>query len=253
MESYTTPINGALQLTQHKEMLTYGTDAYLLYAYLRQKVRGRAVELGAGSGVISLLAAAAGKFAHITAVEVQEAEAELCRLNAAQNNLSHKLDVLCANVKDLTPATIGGEVDAVFANPPYMTVGSGAANRSDAKYIARHEVLGTVGDFAEAAGRILKYGGSFYVVWRPDRLPALFTALQKANLSPKRMTAVQGDSTLAPALVLVEAQKGGSIEGFYLTPPLFLREDTKASPQVDTEHCNYIYEKGEFPHEYIRP
>ncbi len=253
MEQYTTLVNRSLKLSQHKEMLTYGTDAYLLYAYLRRMPRGHAVELGAGSGIISLLAASAGKFAGITAVEVQEAEAEICRLNAEQNNLAPQISVLCANVKDLTPALIGGEVDAVFANPPYMRADSGAANLSDAKSIARHEVLGTIGDFAAAAGRILKFGGSFSVVWRPDRLPALFSALSAANLAPKRMTAVQGDATLAPALVLVEAKKGGSAEGFFLTRPLVLREDAKALPQSDTPHCKFIYEKGEFPHEYIRP
>jgi tRNA1Val (adenine37-N6)-methyltransferase len=148
---------------------------------------------------------------------------------------------------------IGGEVDAVFANPPYMTVGSGKANLSDAKYIARHEVAGTVLDFALAASRILKFGGSYYVVWRPDRLPALFSALTAAGLAPKRMTAVHGDAKSPPSLILVEAKKGGSADGFFLTQPLLLHEDTKASPLIDTPDCKLIYEIGEFPYEYIRP
>ncbi|MGM9647639.1 MAG: tRNA1(Val) (adenine(37)-N6)-methyltransferase [Eubacteriales bacterium] len=253
MEQFTTPINGSLTLIQHKEMLTFGTDAYLLYAYLRKKVKGCAVELGAGSGVISLLAASAGKFATITAVEVQPTQADICTANFAANGISEKVSVLCANVKDLTPAMIGGEVDAVFANPPYMTVGSGKANVSDAKYIARHEVLGTVADFSSAAARLLKFGGSFYVVWRPDRLPALFSALSGANLSPKRMTAVHGDAASAPSLVLVEAKKGGAPDGFFLTQPLLLHENAKASPLMDTPDYKYIYETGEFPDEYVRP
>ena len=163
MDQFTTPINQAISLTQQTEMLTFGTDAYLLYAYLRRKTNGKAVELGAGSGVISLLAASARKFSHITSVEVQPAQADICANNVTANNLSDSIDTICANVKDLTPAMVGGEVDAVFSNPPYMTVGSGKINRSDAKYIARHEVLGTVADFASAAARILKYGGSYYI------------------------------------------------------------------------------------------
>lgn len=253
MEQFTTPINQSLSLTQQKEMLTFGTDAYLLYAYLRRKPNGKAVELGAGSGVISLLAASAGKFSHVTAVEVQPAQAEICQNNVAINSLSEKIATICANVKDLTAALIGGEVDAVFANPPYMTVGSGRSNLSDAKYIARHEVLGTVADFASAAARVLKFGGSYYVVWRPDRLPALFSALMGVGLSPKRMTAVHGDTNSAPSLVLVEAKKGGAADGFFLTKPLLLHEDTKASPLVDTPDCKLIYEIGDFPNEYIRP
>jgi tRNA1(Val) A37 N6-methylase TrmN6 len=148
---------------------------------------------------------------------------------------------------------ISGEVDAVFANPPYMTVSSGKANISDAKYIARHEVLGTVADFAAAAARVLKFGGSYYVVWRPDRLPALLTALTNAGLTPKRMTAVHGDAKSSPSLILIEAKKGGAIDGFFLTKPLLLHEDTKATPLMDTPDCKLIYEIGEFPNEYIRP
>ncbi|MBQ8288539.1 MAG: methyltransferase [Clostridia bacterium] len=253
MEQFTTPINGSLTLIQHKEMLTYGTDAYLLFAYLRKKAKGRAVELGAGSGVISLLAASAGKFAQITAVEVQPTEADVCAANISANGLSEKVSVLCANVKDLTPAMTGGEVDVVFANPPYMTVGSGKANTSDAKYIARHEVLGTIGDFAQAAARVLKFSGSFYAVWRPDRLPALFSALAEVGLAPKRMTAVCGDAATAPSLVLVEAKKGGAPDGFFLTKPLLLHESVKASPLIDTPDCKSIYENGDFPNEYVRP
>lgn len=253
MEQFTTPINGSLTLIQHKEMLTYGTDAYLLFAYLRKKPKGRAVELGAGSGVISLLAASAGKFGQIAAIEVQPAEAKVCAANVAANGLSEKMSVFCANVKDLTPTMVGGEVDAVFTNPPYMTVGSGKANVSDAKFIARHEVLGTIADFASAAARVLKFGGSFYVVWRPDRLPALFSALTEAGLAPKRMTAVHGDAATAPSLVLVEAKKGGAADGFFLTKPLLLHESAKASSLIDTHDCKFIYENGEFPDEYVRP
>ena len=253
MEQFTTPINQDLSLTQQKEMLTFGTDAYLLYAYLRRKPNGKAVELGAGSGVISLLAAAAGKFAHVTAVEVQPAQAEICQNNVSANGLSERISTVCTNVKDLNPSMVGGEVDAVFANPPYMTVGSGKANLSDAKFIARHEVLGTVADFASAAARILKFGGSYYVVWRPDRLPALLSALTGAGLAPKRMTAVHGDAASSPSLVLVEAKKGGATDGFFLTKPLLLHEDTKISPLVDTPDCKLIYEIGDFPNEYIRP
>lgn len=253
MNEFTTSINGSLTLLQQKEMLTFGTDAYLLYAYLRKKKGGKAVELGAGSGVISLLTASSGKFAKITAVEVQSEQARICADNIVSNQLSDQIATVCANVKDLTPAMVGGEVDTVFANPPYMTVGSGKANLSDSKYIARHEVLGTVADFAHAAARILKFGGSYYVVWRPDRLPALFSALTASGLSPKRMTAVHGDAASAPSLVLVEAKKGGAMDGFFLTRPLLLHEDTKASPLVDTADCKFIYENGEFPDEYVRP
>ena len=253
MEQFTTNINSDLSLTQQKNMLTYGTDAYLLYAFLRSKTSGTAVELGSGSGVISLLAAAKGKYRHITAVDVQASQAQLTASNAEANGLSHKIATVCANVKELNATMIGGEVDAVFSNPPYMTVGSGKINMDEAKYIARHEVLGTIGDFCMAASRLLKFGGAFYVVWRPDRMPALMSALDTAKLIPKRMVTVCPDQSHSPCLILVEAKKGGSPDGFFLTRPLILHENAKATPLVNTTDCETIYTTGDFPYEYIRP
>jgi tRNA1(Val) A37 N6-methylase TrmN6 len=64
-------INENITLHQNEGSLAYGTDAYLLSAYMRRQTKERACEFGAGSGVLSLLAASKGKFAHITAIEIQ--------------------------------------------------------------------------------------------------------------------------------------------------------------------------------------
>ena len=51
-------VNENLRLIQKTDGLTYGTDAFLLSAYPPPEPRGRAVELGAGTGIVSLLCAA---------------------------------------------------------------------------------------------------------------------------------------------------------------------------------------------------
>ena len=56
MDIYNEKINENLSLFQKKGSLAFGTDAYLLYAYMRS-CKEKACELGAGSGVISLLCA----------------------------------------------------------------------------------------------------------------------------------------------------------------------------------------------------
>lgn len=251
-EPFTTSVNASLSLRQRSEGLRYGTDAYLLYAYLRSRPNARAVELGSGSGIISLLALNAGKLASVTAVEVQDAYAKLTAENAAENGLSERLSVRCTNVKELTVAAVGGEVDIVFTNPPYMRADSGRMNASDEKTIARHEVLATIGDFCLAGNRLLKTGGSFYAVWRPDRLSELLFAMTNAGLPPKRMTLVCPDPKSAPCLMLVEGKKGGK-DGMFVTKPLFLHENAALSPLIDTPDYHFIYENGDFPDEYLHP
>ena len=214
-------VNEKVSLIRKTDGLTFGTDAYLLASFIRPVPKGRAVELGAGTGIISLLLAARERFSHIDAVEIQPDFSELAGRNVALNGMADRVGILCADVRTLRPEDVGGEVDVVFANPPYMRTDSGKRNESDHKYIARHEVCGTVADFCEAARRLLKQGGYFYCVWRPDRLSELMGGLLANRLEPKTMLFVHGDEEAEPSMVLVCAKKG-SAAGLRVLPPLLL-------------------------------
>ena len=50
-------VNEKITLIQKKNGLTFGTDAFLLAAYIKENKRARAAELGTGTGIISLLCA----------------------------------------------------------------------------------------------------------------------------------------------------------------------------------------------------
>ncbi len=236
-------VNEKLRLIQKKHALAFGTDAFLLSAFLRAAPRSHAVELGCGNGIISLLAAARGRFSRITALEIQGEMAALAARNVALNALSDRITVKECDVRTLTPATLGGEADVVFANPPYMCEGSGFASPHREKQTARHETEGGIAEFAAAAARALKYGGIFYVVYRPDRMESLFAALKEAKLAPKRLVLVHDHPEAAPSMVLLEAKKGAG-EGLVILPPLFLHE--KQGEKALSARAQDIYDHGTF-------
>ena len=235
-------VNESLKLLQKNDGLTFGTDASLLAAYMYANKSGHAVELGGGTGIISLLAASRARFEKISVAEIQSYYAELIERNIALNEMSDKLNVVCKDVRELCPADFGGEVEAVFSNPPYMKTESGKRNESEGKYIARHEVFGGIDDFCAAAYRLLKFGGRFYVVYRPDRLIDLIDALRRNRLEPKKMTFVQGDTKTAPSMVLIEAKKGSS-SSLTLTRPLVMYKEGTREMSDDAakiyENCSF--------------
>ncbi len=240
-------VNCDITLIQNRNGLTFGTDAYLLAAYMGELKSEHALELGGGTGVISLLLAARG---HVRRISVLEIQPEFCRLierNASANSLGERLSVIRADLREVKADTLGGEADTVFTNPPYMRSDSGKRNEHDEKYIARHEVFGGIYDFCQAADRLLKFGGRFYCVWRPDRLIDLIDALRKSHLEPKRMTFVHADKDTGPSMVLVEAKKGAA-PSLIMTPPLMLHDPmTKGeTSRTLSKDAARIYDTGSF-------
>ena len=235
-------INDRVRLIQRENGLTFGTDAYLLSAFCRPAKNARAADLGCGTGVISLLLAARERYAKICAVEAQAQFAELAARNVALNGFSHTVSVLNRDVRELKPADFGGELDVIFSNPPYMRAQSGFACTHEEKQIARHEILGDLADFTVAAARCLRYGGTLYLVYRPDRLETLFAALRAAKFAPKRMLFVQDAPEKAPSLVLCEARLGGN-EGLTVMPALVLRESAQNGAPL-TARAQRIYDTG---------
>lgn len=217
-------INESLRLIESENGLTFGTDAYLLASFLPKRSRLTYAELGLGTGVVSLLALSRKKCAHVYGIEVQERFCSIAKRNIELNGFEGRLDVICKNVCEVRACDCGGEVDIVFSNPPYMKNDSGRANESDEKNIARHEVYAKIDDFCACANRILKHGGYFYVVYRPDRLIDLICALRDNNLEPKRVAFIHSNTGSAPSLALIQAKKGGK-SGFTIESPIYIYKD----------------------------
>lgn len=244
-------INEKLSLIQSKNGLVFGTDAYMLSAYVKKSPRAVVCELGSGTGVAALLLLAKEKASTVYAYEIQQTFAELIKRNAALNRFEDKLFVIAKDIRKASASDISGECDIVISNPPYMKTDSGKRNEHDEKYIARHEVCGDIYDFAAAAKRLLKFGGSFYCVYRPDRLIDLVCALRQNSLEPKLMTFIHSDQRSEPSMVLVEARKGGR-PSLRITEPLLIYDNTANAEKPETrrmsDEAQTVYDTCSFEH-----
>lgn len=238
-------VNDRLRLIQKTDGITFGTDALLLAGYIGRGYR-HAMELGTGTGILSLLLLARDKVRDVTAAEVQEDYADLARRNAALNALDDRLTVRSLDVRDLPS---DARYDLVFTNPPYMKRGTGYENPTERKNIARREIHGTIEDFLRAAGRSLTFGGSFAAVYRPDRMTDLIFAMRAVGIEPKRLTLVHADAAAPASLLLIEGRRGGGV-GLSLTPPLLLYRDKEHTEY--SEEMREIDRTGFFPSQYYR-
>jgi tRNA1(Val) A37 N6-methylase TrmN6 len=236
-------VNDDLSLIQKKGGLLFGTDALLLAGYVSGEF-GFGIEFGGGSGIISMLLLSRGKLSLCDTVEAQEEYAHLIERNAKLNSLEQKMRARFADVREYTPNT---DADVVFTNPPYMKTSSGKQCENSAKNIARHEVCGDIRDFLIAAKRMLKFGGAFYAVYRPDRLVDLIFAMRECEIEPKRATFVHASPDSEASMVLIEGRRGGK-PGLKLTKPFLIYNDSEH--KIYTEDMDYVMREGSFPDEF---
>ena len=238
-------VNDKLSLIQETDGLTFGTDALLLAGYVSGKYK-RGCEFGSGSGIISMLLVTREKIDKVVALEVQEEYALLTKRNVSLNSLEEKIESLHSDIREYKP---DGEFDIIYTNPPYMKTDSGRKNAVEKKNIARHEVCGDIYDFCASASKMLKFGGCFVAVYRPDRLIDLIDAMRRSRLEPKRLTLVFADTSSEPSMALIEGKAGGRC-GLLATKPLIIYRD-KAHLEY-TDDMNYIMENGSFPSGFKR-
>ena len=236
-------VNDSLSLIQKTDGLTFGTDALLLAGYIRGKSK-LGLEIGGGTGIISMLLVTREKIEKIDTVEIQAEYAELIKRNIELNGLSGKMNAVCSDVRALKRCE---GYDIVFSNPPYMKAEAGKRNESDAKCAARHEMNGDIGELISAGAGQLKWGGTLVCVYRPDRLIDILSAMRDVGVEPKRMTFVHASASSKPSMVLIEAKKGGK-SGINVTRPLIIYKSGTSGEYG--EDMNFIMDNGSFPADF---
>lgn len=196
-------------IIQNPDTFCFGMDAVLLADFATGYKKGRAIDLGTGTGVIPLLMEGRGKCTHYTGLEIQEYSADMAGRSVAYNNLTEKIDIVQGDIKEVPNLFKAASFDVVTSNPPYINQSHGLENEFEPKNIARHEILVSLEDVIKAASYLLREGGSFAMVHKPFRLAEIIRLLSKYRLEPKRMCMVQPYATKEPNMVLIESFKGG--------------------------------------------
>ena len=212
-----------VKIIQAKEGYRFSVDAILLEDFITAKPIEKGVELGTGSGIISILLAKRLEKTEITAVEIQKALAERAGRNTELNDLQEKINVLSMDMRELRKEFPANSFDFVFSNPPFRKPKTGRMSTDEERAIARHEIEISLPDLVSTASYLLKHNSRFYMVYHPFRLAELVSLLRESRLEPKRMRFVHSRQGEEAKMVLIEAVKGGGI-WLKIDPPLYLYE-----------------------------
>jgi tRNA1Val (adenine37-N6)-methyltransferase len=213
-----------VQLIQSRSGYRFSMDAVLLESFIPLRRYRKGIELGAGSGIVSILLAKRISDIQISAVEIQKPLADRARKNVAMNGLEDRIEVLKMDMTGLKTVFPPNGFDIVFSNPPFRRTRSGRLSVDSERAAARHETMIKLPDFISTASYLLKNNGRLCMIYHPFRLIELITLLINKHLEPKSMRFVYPRAGKEAKMVLVEAVKNA---GTWLTiyPPLFTHDD----------------------------
>ena len=214
------------------------TDSVLLASFASPKGKN-GIDIGCGSGIISLIMLCTNETLHMTGIDVNEDAAETASSNIQRNGLSARYKVICGDIREHRKLFNTGSFDFAVCNPPYYPENSGKLSSDTKKALARGETLCTLEDICKAAAYLLPTGGSFYLVHKPERLSEIFCTMTKYSIEPKRLREVQYRIGRAPNLVLIEGRRGGR-KGISVEAPLILTNEDG----TETKEVLEIYRKA---------
>ena len=197
------------RIIQDPERFCFGMDAVLLSGFAKAKEGDHVIDLGTGTGIIPILMEAKTKASNLVGLEIQPESADMAQRSVELNHLEKKIRIVTGDIREASSIFGAATFDVVTSNPPYMTEHHGITNEKSPKAIARHELLCTLEDVICQAAKLLRPGGSFYMVHRPFRLVDIMVLMREYHLEPKRMKLVYPYIDKDPNMVLIEGLRGG--------------------------------------------
>lgn len=199
-----------LKIIQNKNGFCFGIDSVLLSDFSKNiKKDSKVLDLGTGTGIISILLCGKTNLREIIGVEVQKEVYDMACRSAKLNDIEDKFKLINENVLNLENIFENGYFDVIVTNPPYKKQNTGITNEDNRKLISRHEILANLEDFIRVSNKMLKDKGEFYMVHRPERMVDIFALMRKYKIEPKEVRLVFSNEKNPPKMVLIKGIKNG--------------------------------------------
>lgn len=197
-----------LKIIQNKNGFCFGIDSVLLSDYAKDIKKGsKIVDLGTGTGIISILLSAKVQDSNLVGVEIQKEVAEMAKRSVLLNKLDSRIKIINNDIKEIDKILDNWTFDAVVTNPPYKKQGTGLQNGNEKQLISRHEIECTLEDIVSTSFKLLKNNGALYMVHRPERLVDICSILRKYKMEIKNIRFVYPKQDKEPNLILLKAVK----------------------------------------------
>ena len=214
-----------LKIIQNKEGFCFGIDSVLISDYAKKiKKNSTIVDLGTGTGIISILLSKKQENLKIYGIEIQKDVAEMAERSVKLNGLEDSIKIINDNLKNLENHFSINSIDAIVTNPPYKKNNTGLKSDDYRNLVSRHEIECTLEDIINVSKKVLKDKGELYMINRVERLVDITYLLRKNKIEPKEIRFVHSKENEPPTLVLIRAVKNAG-EFLKIEKPLIIYDN----------------------------
>ena len=219
-----------LKIIQEPGRFNFSLDSTLLAHFVKiNKNSKKFIDLCTGNAPIPLMLTLRTK-ASIDGIELLFDSANQAQRSVAINNLDHQIKIHHCNLIGIHKMLGAKKYDVVTCNPPYFKVDPDSnLNKNNALTVARHEVAVTLDEIVNEAALLLRTGGHFAMVHRPERFVEIVETFKKYRLEPKRLRFIYPRVSKEANGFLIEGVLDGKAGGLRLEAPLVIYEGETAN------------------------
>lgn len=184
-----------------KSAMKVGTDGNLLGAWSNVEGKKRALDIGSGTGLISLMIAQRNPNLKIDGLEIDPGAIEESRENVANSPFADQIRIIDSSFENFNADPI---YDHIISNPPFFY------NQSTAKNVARTNARQGHTDWKSWLSKIsnlLTSNGTFDCIFPIDDKEEVIQLASKAELYIRKITKVYPKPHIAPHRLVVSFSK----------------------------------------------
>jgi tRNA1Val (adenine37-N6)-methyltransferase len=159
-------------IQQSGAAMKVNTDGVLLGAWTPASPAGRALDVGAGTGVIALMLAQRNPHLLVDAVEIDDTSAQQAAANVQQSPWTARIQVVHTSFQEFVRVA-DNRYSLIVSNPPYFVNALPPADEK--RRVSRHAAALSYADLLDGAATLLEPEGRLSVIL-PCVEGALFTA-----------------------------------------------------------------------------
>lgn len=179
-----------------------GTDGVLLGAWTHLEGKKKVLDIGAGSGLVSLMLAQRNPESEVESIEIDAAAAQQAEENVENNpSFSSRVTVRCTDFVEWARRSVA-KYDLIVSNPPFFK--NSLKSPSDQRTAARHGYALNIDDLIGLSAGLLSPNGAIALIYPAEFLEEILRIGRSSGLFPSRVCKVFPKPGSPAKRVLVE-------------------------------------------------